>query len=298
MPPAKTVRDTEGGVKRQPHHKSFPPMTQRERRAMALTAEQIIERKTRIGGSDAGKIVSGLWHELWLEKTGRAEPEDLTWVLPVQLGILTEPLNIAFYEHATGHRVFGQGEVYLHPDHPFIGCTLDGLTLIEDKPAIIQCKHVSAFAKIEEVEQRYYAQCAHEMLCTGASSAYLSVFMGTLKHEIVLIGRDRDYTNRLLELEREFWSFVERDEPPPRGADLVMPVKPETYRTIDFTGSNEWTASAVDWIETNSAAKRNDKAAKALRAMVEPDVGLAIGAGVEVKRAKDGKALYLREIRQ
>lgn len=73
-----------------------------------MTPEQHAERRTRIGGSDAPKIVDGLWHELWLEKTGRIEPEDLSWILPVQIGIVTEPLNLSFFERATGHRVFAR----------------------------------------------------------------------------------------------------------------------------------------------------------------------------------------------
>lgn len=262
-----------------------------------MTPEQHAERRTRIGGSDASKIVNGMWLELWLEKTGRAEPEDLSWVLPVQIGIITEPLNIAFFEHATGHQVFGRGEVYVHPDYPFIGATLDGLTLIDNKPAIVQAKHVNPFAKIEEIEQRYYAQCSHEMLCTGASLEYLSVFLGTQKHEVVEIRRDREYTTRLLELEVEFWRYVENDEQPPQHDPMSVPVKPETFRTVSFDGNNEWTSHAVDWLETLSAAKKNDKAAKALRGLIEPDVGTATGAGVEIKRARDGKALYLRELK-
>src|SRR5438067_1940527 len=46
-----------------------------------MTPERAAERRSRIGGSDVAKIVDGRWHELWLEKTGRAEPEDLSWVL-------------------------------------------------------------------------------------------------------------------------------------------------------------------------------------------------------------------------
>jgi len=131
-----------------------------------VTPEQHAERRTRIGGSDAAAIVNGDWLGLWLEKTGRAEPEDLSWVLPVQIGLATEELNLRFFEHATGHQVFGRGEVYRHPDHQYIGTTIDGLVLIEGAPAIIQAKHVNAFAKIEEVERRYFAQVQHEMLCT------------------------------------------------------------------------------------------------------------------------------------
>lgn len=259
------------------------------------TPEWHAERRTRIGGSDAGKIVNGEWHQLWLEKTGRSEPEDLSWVLPVQIGIVTEELNLAFFEHATGHQVFGRSEVYVHPEYPFIGATLDGLTLIGKKPAIVQAKHVNAFSKIEEVEQRYYAQCAHEMLCTGASLAFLSVFLGTQKHEIVEIHRDREYTTRLLELETEFWHYVEIDEPPPQGETLAIPAKPETFRVVDMHGNNMWGSLATDWLTNIAASRACDKAAKELRALVEADVGHAFGHGVEIKRAKDGKALYLRE---
>jgi len=258
-----------------------------------LTPEQLAERKTRIGGSDAGKIVNGLWHELWLEKTGRAEPEDLTWVLPVQIGTVTEPLNIAFFEHATGHQVFGRGEVYIHPDYPFVGCTLDGMTLIDRKPAIVQCKHVSAFAKIEEVEQRYYAQCSHEMLCTGASIAYLSVFVGTFKHDIIEIHRDRDYTNRLLEMEREFWSFIERDEPPPNGAELAAPARIDAMLEYDMDGHNEFASHAGAWLETHKHARSFEIATKAIKKLVPADARRCFGYGISVERNKAG-ALTIR----
>jgi predicted phage-related endonuclease len=256
---------------------------------LGLTDEQLQERRRGIGGSDAAKIMGGMWHELWLDKTGRSEPEDLSRVLAVQMGLFTEPLNIFWFERETGHKVFGRGEVYRHPDYDFIRCTLDGLTLIKSRPAIIQAKHVSAFSKIEEIEQRYYPQVAHEMLVTGSSLAFLSVFLGTQKWECVEIQRDREYTTRLLEYEQEFWGYVTRDEPPPQPEAVPIPARPAVYRTVDMSGSNVWCDFAVDWLENQGAAKKYDKAAKELRAMVEPDVGHAFGKGVAVKRSKDGK---------
>ena len=258
---------------------------------MALTQQQLDERRTRIGGSDAGKIVSGDWLPLWMEKTGRSEPEDLSWVLPVQIGVVTEPLNLAFFEHATGHKTFGHGEVYVHPDYPFIGCTIDGLAMIDGRPAIVQCKHVNQFAKVEEVEQRYYPQVSHEMIVTGASIAFLSVFVGTMKHEVIEVHRDRDYIARLLEMETEFWQYIVDDTPPPEREGLAMPVKPQAYRTVDFTTNNAWVAHAADWLETVKEAKRNEKAAKELRALVEADVGECYGGGVLAQRSKAGAIL-------
>jgi hypothetical protein len=42
--------------------------------------------------------MGGRWLELWLQKTGRAEPEDLSGVLAVQLGTHTEALNLLWFD--------------------------------------------------------------------------------------------------------------------------------------------------------------------------------------------------------
>jgi len=259
-----------------------------------MTPEQLAERRTRIGGSDAGKITSGLWFELWCEKTGREQPEDLSEVLPVQIGICTEPLNLTWFERTTGHQVFGRGEVYRHPEHQYIGTTIDGLVLIEGKPAIVQAKHVNAFAKIEEVERRYYAQVAHEMLCTGAMLGFLSVFIGTQRYEIVEIPRDEAYTETLLSLEAAFWDYVIRDEPPPQQEPLAIPEKPDALRVVEMTGSNLWADQAAAWLQNLGPSRLCERAAKGLRELVAPDVAHAFGHGVEIKRGRDGR-LYLRE---
>src|SRR6516165_4728941 len=66
------------------------------------------DRRMFIGGSDA-RIIMG-HHEaalvqLWREKRGEAEPEDLSRNLVVQLGAATEELNRFWYERNTGRRV-------------------------------------------------------------------------------------------------------------------------------------------------------------------------------------------------
>ena len=55
--------------------------------------KKVIDRSQGIGGSDATKIVAGTWKDLYLEKKGLKENEDLSFVLPVQLGIYTEDFN-------------------------------------------------------------------------------------------------------------------------------------------------------------------------------------------------------------
>jgi predicted phage-related endonuclease len=265
---------------------------------MSLTAEQIADRRNFIGGSDAGKIMSGQWFDLWLLKTGRAEQDDLSGVLAVQLGIATEQLNLDWFERQTGRFVTRRGEEVAHPYYSFARCTLDGMTEIDGKPAIVQAKWSNPFSKIEEIEQRYMAQVTHEMLVCGCSLAFLSVITGKPSYELVEIRRDNDYAATLLQYEEDFWSLVEKDiAPPDRTPVIPAPQKRTTYRSISLEGSNIWATSAGIWLDTITASRANAKAAKEIRDMIEPDVGEAIGHGIAVKRSRDGKSLFIKEAR-
>ena len=63
---------------------------------LGLTKEQLEFRLNGIGGSEANMIMSGdnqKVMDLWLVKTKPAQPEDLSGILPVQMGRYTEPFN-------------------------------------------------------------------------------------------------------------------------------------------------------------------------------------------------------------
>src|SRR5216684_7771280 len=90
----------------------------------------IRDRRQFIGGSDA-RIIMGKDEKallrLWREKRGEAAPLDLSGVLIVQLGRVTEDLNRRWYELNSGHRI---GDVQRHAVHrtiPWMAATLDGL---------------------------------------------------------------------------------------------------------------------------------------------------------------------------
>jgi predicted phage-related endonuclease len=247
-------------------------------------------RKLGIGGSDANIILSGDPQRvlfLWEEKLGRREPEDLTWVLPVQMGSATEELNAAFYSHATGRAIGDRNVMKSRADRAYMRCELDGLTLTEaGEPAIFEAKHVNAFATIEEVVQRYMPQLHHNMHVANVRHAVLSVFLGTLKHEIFEVAMDDFYLAALLDAEEDFWRCVETETPPEGAEAPAAPVAFEKLREVDMTGSNEWASSALDWLKNKDAAKTFDKSAKALKELVKPDVGKATGHGIIIKRSK------------
>lgn len=250
------------------------------------------QRKAGIGGSDANIILSGDPQRviaLWEEKLGRREPEDLSWVLPVQMGSATEELNVAFYHHTTGRAVTSRNEQRVCPGRVWMRCELDGLTTTEaGGPAIFEAKHVNAFATIEDVVQRYMPQLHHNMHVARVRHAVLSVFIGTQKHEIFEVEMDDFYLAALLDAEQAFWRCVETETVPEGCEPPAPPVTFEKMREVDFSGSNEWASNALDWLANRDAAKTFEKAGKALKALVEPDVGLAYGHGVRIKRSKSG----------
>jgi hypothetical protein len=53
------------------------------------------DRTTGIGATDARLIMAGDWHQLWLEKTKRAQPPNLDDIFRVQLGKVTESFTSA-----------------------------------------------------------------------------------------------------------------------------------------------------------------------------------------------------------
>ena len=250
------------------------------------------QRKAGVGGSDANIILSGDADRLlalWEEKLGRREPDDLSWVLPVQMGSATEALNVAFYEHATGRKVTNRNEMRICPGRIWMRCELDGMTTTEaGEPAVFEAKHVNAFSSIEEVVQKYMPQLHHNMMVAGVRHAVLSVFLGTMKHEIYEVELDGLYLAALMDAEEAFWKAVETQTPPEGCEPPAPPVAFEELREVDMSESNAWASNALDWLANKDAAKTFEKAGKELKALVEKDVGKATGHGVMVKRNKAG----------
>lgn len=259
-------------------------------RALEKTAAWHSERRTGIGASDAGKIMAGDWTELWAEKTGKKEPEDLSDVLAVQMGTTTEPLNRHWFAKHTSFEIVEDKTRRIHPALPFVQCELDGLV----GKNVFEAKHVSAFSKPEEIVSRYYWNCQHQMAVTGANIVYLSVFFGNSKWEYFEVPRDEAAISDLLEREVKFWGYVTRNEEPPTVAACAkVEINFDNMREVDMTGSNAWASAAADWTGNKDAAKTFDGAAKTLKELMESDVKLAFGSGVKVTRAKTG-ALTVR----
>lgn len=224
-----------------------------------------------IGGSDAVKIMNGDWIELWEIKTGRIESPDLSKNLAVQMGILTEDFNISWFEQEYQKNVTSnQYEILMGGTDtmPPIKGTLDGLVGYDD---IIECKHTNAFNNMEKVISYYMPQMQLYMYLKSASGCYLSVFFGNSKWECVYISHDGKYIAKLLEVIKEFWSYVQSDTEPPHTTDVILkhdsiPVDNMVKRDANL--DNEFMSVAHDYIEHQGSAKMFDNAKKSLKQMV------------------------------
>lgn len=249
-------------------------------------------RRQGIGGSDATVIMTGDQDRilnLYLEKIGEREPDDLSTSLPVQIGIATEGLHAAWLERESGFAVRDRNKSFTCADPDFMRCEIDGLTTLPcGQTAIVEFKHVNPFSEIDGVVQRYMPQLHHQMHVCGVSEAILSVFVGTQRHEVYSVSLDEFYLAALIEREEAFWQAVQTKTPPVAMPVIAPPVPPEAMRTVDMQGNNEWASLAADWLENKKAASTFEKAAKGVKALMQPDMGEAYGHGLRCVRAKNG----------
>jgi predicted phage-related endonuclease len=253
---------------------------------MVLSAEDRALRKLSIGGSDANIIMSGDADKilkLWKEKVGETEPEDLSDILPVQLGSFTEPFNIEWFTKTTGRVVTNQQERHVHAKHTFMTCTLDGMT--DGGKAVFEAKHVGQFMKEDEILDRYAPQLHHNMSVMGVEWAVLSVLFGNQRHEVMDVNYDPLYGSTVEHMVAKFWDAVQT-KTPPTPTDRISFGPP--VRRVDMTGNNHWASLADQWRTNAPYVKLYDEAVDGLKGLVDPDVMEAYGHGISIKRDKRG----------
>ena len=236
--------------------------------------------------------VAEIWR-LWREMIGEELPEDLSNNWPVQLGSTTEDLQLDWFERKQRRAISRRGEFVLHPVHPWAACTLDGW--IDELSCPIEAKHCGGREPMETIIERYSAQTQWQMECTGAKQCALSVIFGANEPVVDFLERDDGYIAEMVKRGRQFMRFVERKIPPVALPPVPAPIVAEAL--YDMTGNNEWTSSAVAWLETKQAARDNESASVNLKSLVPADAKKAFGAGVQISRNRIGH-LSLREEKQ
>jgi len=152
-----------------------------------LSREQWLAiRKLGLGSSDAAVAVGLSPYKcplsLWLEKTGRKEPDDISHKEAVLWGIELEPVLAQVYAKRTGNRVRRVNAVLQHPEHLFMLANLDREVVGHpDGPGILEIKTASYHSAPqweEGVPVAYQCQVLHQLAVTGHAWAEVAVLIG------------------------------------------------------------------------------------------------------------------------
>jgi putative phage-type endonuclease len=184
---------------------------------MTLTQEQVRERLSYIGASDAAAVLGlSRWQtplEIWAEKTGQVPPKDLSANLAVEVGTELEDLVAKLFTKRTGKKVRRVNETKFHKTHPFLACNLD--RIVEGTDDLLECKTASGWKakewEGEEIPQEYVIQVMHQLMVTGRQVGWIACLIGgNADFRYKKIVRDDTAIKLMLEKEVHFWkTFVE-----------------------------------------------------------------------------------------
>src|SRR5450759_3953643 len=252
------------------------------------------DRMNFIGGSDArvimGKDEKALLR-LWREKRGEAAALDLSGVLIVQLGLVTEDLNRRWYELNSGHRISDVQRHAIHRTIPWMAATLDGL--VKETGAVFEAKFMLPWTFSEDAAaEKHMAQLQHNMWVANARSAALSIITGGGKWVELTLHADPLYQHLLLTAEKKFWRCVMSGEEPRLFG--VEPPRPrlEAVRIVDMSASNSWAEFAAVFRRTRPSFVEHEGAKADLKKLVPEDAKEAIGHGLRAKRSKSGAVSF------
>src|ERR1035437_197158 len=274
-------------------------------------------RKKGIGSSDAAAAV-GLnpyksQLELWMDKTGRGDalptvdPHDEE--SPMYWGNILEPIVAAHYTKRTGNRVRKINAVLQHPDpdKSWMLANIDREIIGVGDVQILECKTAGingARLWKDGVPEYVQLQVHHQLAVTGKQTADVAVLLGGQHLEIHRIKRDETLIRNLIQLERQFWQYVESDTPPPadgsESADLALRClyPSDSGSTIDFSQDCELSATFSDLVALRGHMAEQEKLEAKFKQKLQQAMGNASRAVFETgavtwKKAKDSTVLDL-----
>lgn len=255
-----------------------------------------MDRSLGLGGTDAMRVMSGEWLDLYKEKVGEQPPVNLDDVWRVQLGKYTEPFHREWLAGQISEAIFVEQEPTLKTvgDNLLAFAHFDGRTA--DTARLVELKHSNQMATARDKALYYAPQLAHYMFVGGFKEAIFSIIPGNDDPQHVIVERNEEYIDELMELERKFWWHVSERVPPEilptaaidRAAKTAESIKLDGKRKVDMSGNNQWPGAADDYLQTKAAFKRHNESKAELKEAMPDDAYEAYGNGIVLKRDKRG----------
>lgn len=192
---------------------------------MSLTKEQLEERRSGIGGSDAA-IVLGInpyqdVYGLYLDKRGEAPPEDEEFLKESRYwgSVLEQPVCDRYAE-TMGYKVQRVNQLIRSKEHPFMLANIDRKVVGLEKLRIGFEAKTSARpdgwgeSGSSEIPPYIMCQCQHYLAVTGYDYWDLGVLIGNRDYRQYRIKPIFEIIEQLIEAEQEFWDRVQAGVPP------------------------------------------------------------------------------------
>lgn len=261
----------------------FKARTQAERSAMWLGF-----RTEGVGGSDMSTILGlnpyATPYDLWLEKTGRVQPEDIGDRWPVERGnALENVLRKRFRRiHPDWHIVDGTNVSLVSKAHPVMHASLDGF--IFDPTAlqwgVLEIKTASAYKGQHDWHDEdgnliappyYVAQVTHYLAVTGFDFAVFYADIGESEPVEVRVQRDDADCEAVIKAAEDFWGYVERGEMPQlTGTRDVLNAYPADDGTLEQVVDSEFDRLCSLYRAHKDAEAAERKAAKGIADQLTP----------------------------
>lgn len=192
-------------------------------------------RKNYIGGSDASSVLGLNPYktnvELWEEKTGQKEPEDISDKPYVRYGTVAEHhLRELFRLDFPDYKLdYAENNIWLNPAYPWAHASLDGwITDKDGRLGILEIKTTNILQSMQKerwndrIPDNYYVQVLHYMAVTGAEFAVLKAQLKTdfgmpylqTKHYMIERSDAAGDMAYLMDEERRFWELVKQKKRP------------------------------------------------------------------------------------
>jgi predicted phage-related endonuclease len=247
-----------------------------------------------IMSGDTDKLI-----QLWRERIGEIEPEDLSTRWPVQLGSFCETFIADWHQRETGHELVRRQEFVQHPTLDYVSCTIDCYRPFDD--TVLDVKVCNAWMSITDIVNYYAGQIRVQQACIGASRGALLLMHGSAEPHEYEVFSDEAYDKEMWGRIAAFQMCCDLLHPP---APLPKIVPPEQYRSVDLEQLEKsawpnWAHSIVPqllaWSETKTAADQHKLATDTIKALTPDDVGRISFSDLGVTRNRAG-ALSIKRV--
>lgn len=263
---------------------------------MALTAEQMEQRRHVVGASDVAAICGQNPYrsaiDVWNEKVYSVEPDR-----PSQAANLGSMLEGALRDLAADALKLPVHATNLYRElaGTRIGVNLDAWTEIEGRVIPVELKTAGILTPwssvvfewgdewTDQVPMQYLIQVMTQMMTLDAPFGFVSALIGERGHVMYRIERNDEVCRYILEAVERFWACVESKTMPSESAPIAVDILARIRRVPQATCrfDDEAARAVLDWQRANKARKEAEEEEDAAKALVIQLLGECDGALVE-----------------